>query len=208
MILSASWCIRSNHFLDSLVHVSHPESLYSSRGRINAMYNICSSACLFGFNLRALIRLRLVHAVSVILFICSAHVHDLEKVRPRCLCFTKYNIVHFERWMCNWIEFLGYQKRCSFCWIKSTKHEVVHVFIVSKSILRLCAADCGVSTIIFKLVPAAKRPMDYFILQTISFLCIKKSSGPKIEPWGTPARIEAQSDTKSSIATLCLQPKR
>ena len=32
-------------------------------------------------------RLSLVHAVSVTLLICSVHVHDLEKLRPKCLCF-------------------------------------------------------------------------------------------------------------------------
>ena len=48
---------------------------------------IFSSAFLFILNLRALIILNLVHAVSVILLICSLNVHELEKLRSRCLCF-------------------------------------------------------------------------------------------------------------------------
>ena len=41
---------------------------------------------LFILNLRALIRVCLGHAVSVILLICSVHVHELEKFRTGCLC--------------------------------------------------------------------------------------------------------------------------
>ena len=121
IILGASWCIRSNCFLDSFVQLSHTESLYSSSGRINAMY-IFSSTFLYILNLIALIRLSLVHAVLVVFLICSVHVHELEKLRPKCLCFevsVSTISFYFEWRMCNRIEFPRYQKRCSFYWIKS-----------------------------------------------------------------------------------------
>ena len=47
IILFASWCIRSNCFLDSLMQLSHTDSLYSSRGRINAMHVCLLSPCSF-----------------------------------------------------------------------------------------------------------------------------------------------------------------
>ena len=58
------------------------ESLYSSCGLINDMFLF--SSALRTSNLRALIRLCLVHAM--ILLICSVYVYELEKLRPKCLC--------------------------------------------------------------------------------------------------------------------------
>ena len=172
IILAASWCIRSNCFLDSFVQLSHTESLYSSNGRINAMY-IFSSAFLFILNLRALIRLNLVHAVAVILLICSVHVHGLEKLRPRYLCFevSVSTISFILRGGCvTGFSFLDIRRDVVFIGLKSTNHEVAHLFIVSKSMLRLRAADCGFSTITYRIVLSAKRRIDEFILRTISFI--------------------------------------
>ena len=45
-----------------------------------------------------------------------------------------------------------------FVGLKSNNHEVAHLFMVSKSILRLHPADCGFSTMMYKLVsPAIRR---------------------------------------------------
>ena len=134
IILVASWCIRSNCFLDSFVQLSHTESLYSSSGRINAMY-IFSSAFLFILNLRALIRLSLVHAVSVILLICSGHVHELEKLRPKCLCFeVSVSTISFilSGGCVTGLSFLDIRRDVVFVGLKSTNHEVAHLFIVSR----------------------------------------------------------------------------
>ena len=70
--------------LASVEELSHTESQYSRRGRINDMY-ICSSDFLLTLNFRARMRFNLVHACSHILPIWSAQVHELESVRPKCL---------------------------------------------------------------------------------------------------------------------------
>ena len=36
-----------------------------------------------------------------------------------------------------------------------------------------------------------------------SLMYIRKSNGPKIEPWGTPERTINSSDFKFSISTIC-----
>ena len=172
IILTASWFIRSNCFLDSFVQLSQTKSLYSRSGRINAMY-IFSSVFLFIFNLRALIRLSLVHAVSVILLICSVHVHELEKLRPKCLCFeVSVSTISFilSGGCVTGLSFLDIRRDVVFVRLKSTNHEVADLFVVSKSILRLRAADCGFSTIMYRLLSSAKRRIDEFILRTISFI--------------------------------------
>ena len=46
------------------------------------------------------------------------------------------------------------------------------------------------------------------MLLTISLIKIRKSSGPRIEPCGTPAKIEAQSGIIPYMTTLCLRPDR
>ena len=52
-----------------------------------------------------------------------------------------------------------------------------------------------------------KRMFDWMLL-TFSLIKIRKSSGPRIEPCGTPAKIEAQSDIIPFMTTLCLRPDR
>ena len=151
------------------MQLSHTESLYSSSGRINALY-IFSSAFLFILNLRALIRLSLLYAFSVILFICSVHVHELEKLRPRCLCFeVPVSTISFilSGGCVNGLSFQDIRRDVG---LKSTNHEVAYLFIVSKSVLRLRAADLGFSTILYRLVSSAWKRIDEFILRTISFI--------------------------------------
>ena len=134
---------------------------------------IFSSAVLFILNLRALIRLSLVHAVSVILLICSVHVHEFEKLRPRCLCFeVSVSMISFilSGGCVTGLSFLDIRRNAVFVGLKSTNHEVACLFIVSNSILRLRAADCGFSTILYRLMSSAERRIDEFILRTISFI--------------------------------------
>ena len=86
-ILADSVWIPSNCFFDSGEQfgeqLSHTESLYSSIGRMNEMYNF-SSYFLLTLNLRALKRLTLVQAFRDVLLTCSFHVQVLENVRPKC----------------------------------------------------------------------------------------------------------------------------
>ena len=83
-ILADSAWIASNCFFDSDEQLSYTEWLYSSNGRMNEMYNF-SSDFLLTLNLRALKRLTLVQAFTVLLLTCSFHVQVLENVRPKCL---------------------------------------------------------------------------------------------------------------------------
>ena len=68
----------------SVEELSHTESQYSRRGRINDMY-ICFSDFLLTLDFSARLRVNLVHACSHVLPIWSAQVHELESVRPKCL---------------------------------------------------------------------------------------------------------------------------
>ena len=73
-ILAASGMIASNCSFDSNKQFSHTESLYSSNGRMNEMYNFFSDF-LLTLNLRTLGRFSLVQAFRDILLTCSVHVH-------------------------------------------------------------------------------------------------------------------------------------
>ena len=83
-ILADSVRIASNCFFHSDEQLSNTESLYSSNGRMNEIYNF-SSDYLLTLNLRALKRLSLVQAFRDILLTCSFHVQVLVNVRPKCL---------------------------------------------------------------------------------------------------------------------------
>ena len=85
-------CYNSGSFVMNIVKLfltcagllSHTESLYSSRGRINAMYIFWSAFRLL-LNLSDLIRFNLGQAVSAILFMCAIQEHVLDMVSPTCL---------------------------------------------------------------------------------------------------------------------------
>ena len=83
-ILVDSVRIASNCVFDSNEQLSHTESIYSSNGQMNEMYNF-SSDFLLTLNLRALKRLSLVQAFRDILLTCSFHVQVLENVRHKCV---------------------------------------------------------------------------------------------------------------------------
>ena len=121
--------------------------------------------------------------------------------------------------MCNWIEFPGYQKRCSFCWKNSTNHEVAHLFIVSKSILRLPAADCGLSAIIVQAGVISKKRIDEFILRTLVLYHLYKlkrvavreqslGEGGGGQGGGGGDTGKNRNPIRSSTTTLCLRPER
>ena len=63
-----------------------------------------------------------------------------------------------------------------------------------RSIFNVIAASRGSFTIIYKLVSSANSLIEELIFSTISFIYIKKSKGPSIEPCGTPALIYAQEE--------------
>ena len=99
--------------------------------------------------------------------------HELEKLRPKCLCFeVSVSTISFilSGGCVTGLSFLDIRRDVVFVGLKSTNHEVAHLFIVSKSILRLRAADCGFSTIMYRLVSSAKRRIGEFILRTMSFI--------------------------------------
>ena len=75
----------SNFFFISLDELSQTESQYSSNGRIKESY-IRSREFLLTLNLRARIRLSLIHAFSQMVPIWSGQRQELEKVIPKCLC--------------------------------------------------------------------------------------------------------------------------
>ena len=93
--------------------------------------------------------------------------------RLRCLCFeVSVSMISFilSGGCVTGLGFLDIRRDVVFVGLKSTNHEVTHLFIVSNSILRLCAADCVFSTIMYRLVSSAKRRIDEFILRTLSFI--------------------------------------
>ena len=70
-------------FFDSDEQLSHTETLYSSNGRMNGIYNFASDF-LLTLNIRALKRSSLVQAFRDIFLTCSVYVHVLENVLITC----------------------------------------------------------------------------------------------------------------------------
>ena len=66
--------------------------------------------------------------------------------------------------------------------LKVTNHLCAQTVIVCRSLLRHKAAVSGCSTIIYKLVSSANNLMLAPMSVTMSFMNIKKRSGPRIEP--------------------------
>ena len=73
--------------------------------------------------------------------------------------------------------------------LMSTNQSSAHWCFVPKSELRVNAAVLGVSTIIKRLVSSAKRQIFDWMLLTILLIKIRKSSGPRIEPYWAPVKI-------------------
>ena len=47
----------------------------------------------------------------------------------------------------------------------------------------------------YKLISSANKQIEQPRFLTMSFIWIMKSNGPRIEPYGTPARTDIQSET-------------
>ena len=56
---------------------------------------------------------------------------------------------------------------------------------------------------IYKLVSSAKRRIEEFMFLTISFIKMRKSRGPSIEPCGSPAYTDAHLDKVPLRMTHC-----
>ena len=78
-----------------------------------------------------------------------------------------------------------------------TNQVAAHCDILSRSVFRFSAAIIGLSTIIKILVSSANSRMFN-----------KKSKGPKIDPCGTPARVNFHSDTVPGRTTRCFLSAR
>ena len=89
-----------------------------------------------------------------------------------------------------------------------TNHLFAQDVILSISDCILSAVSSGFLTTKNKLVSSANRLIFEFISTTMSFIYIKKRSGPRIEPCGTPADIELRSEELPGRTTLCWREDR
>ena len=67
------------------------------------------------------------------------------------------------------------------------------------------AAVTGSSTIIKRLVSSANSRIFDPVSFTISLIYNRKRRGPRVDPWGTPARMYVQSETAPGRTTRCLK---
>ena len=95
-------------------------------------------------------------------------------------------------------------KEFVFAALKETSHIPAHCVILERSSLRTFAASVGSSTIMKMVVSSAKSRMFDLNSRTISLIYNRNSSGPKIDPGGTPARMNTQSEVAPGITTPCL----
>ena len=86
-------------------------------------------------------------------------------------------------------SFLDIKRVSVFTGLKVTSQILAHLAILSRSELRICAAETGFPTTIDKLVSSAKNLMLEPISFTISLMYRRKRSGPRIDPCGTSACI-------------------
>ena len=87
---------------------------------------------------------------------------------------------------------------------KLTSHASAQLPMVLKSALRMAADVSGESTTIYKLLSSANRRILAPMFLTMSFIYIRNSNGPRIEPWETPASTEAQWEAWPPTTTQCL----
>ena len=91
-----------------------------------------------------------------------------------------------------------------FSGLKETSHIPAHRVIFARSLLSISAASKGFSTTMKRLVLSAKRRKFDFISRTLSLIYKKKNNGHKIDPWGTPTRMNTSSKFAPGKTTLCL----
>ena len=71
--------------------------------------------------------------------------------------------------------------------LKVTSHIAAHRVILSKSEFRQVAASWGLFTTMKRLVSSANKRMFEPMSLTMLFIKRRKSKGPRIDPWDTPA---------------------
>ena len=89
-----------------------------------------------------------------------------------------------------------------FCGLNCMSHWLAQVLSLSKSLLTL-AMDRMLSVIGSRIdVSSAKGSMLLSMLLTISFVSMRKRSGPRIEPWGTPHLMYPHTECCPSLTIL------
>ena len=202
--------IDSSCFLFSAEQLSQTTSQYSSSGHIKLTY-ICSDDFLLTLNFSVRMRFSRTQAFDAISWIWLDHVHDFDKMRPRCLWLSvSGSIMLFMNngGCCGGSSLRDRTIEKVFRSWKLTNQFVAQVLMVSRSVLIRFAAIWADSTIMYRLVSSANNRIEQPIFFTISFMYIKKSNGPRIDPWGTPASTEAQTDACPLSTTRCLRPDR
>ena len=144
--------------------------------------------------LRALRRFTLVHAFTEMLKMISSQLQVFEKVSPRCLCEWVSSIIAPSM-------DIGCVKR-SFL-LRNQHRQCLTWFEGYKSTACPYRNSSGQSTIIYKLVSSANNQIEHPMCLTMSIIKNRNIRGPRIEPWGTPASPDAQSDACPFITTRC-----
>jgi hypothetical protein len=121
----------------------------------------------------------------------------LERKRPKCLCTVTdgIKVLNIVRDGCEGLlRFLEIISDSDLIGLNLTNHLFAQEEILSISIWSVFADRYGSLTITYKLVSSAKRLIDEAISVTMSLIYIRKRSGPRMEPWGTPALTVDESD--------------
>ena len=101
-------------------------------------------------------------------------------------------------------SFLDIKRVSVFRGLNVTIQVLAHLAILSRSELRIYAAETGFSTTIAKPVSSAKSLMLELISFTISLMYRRKRRGARIDPCGTPACIKFHPEQEPGRITLCL----
>ena len=111
--------------------------------------------------------------------------HVFESVKPRCLCVSvSVSTILFmsNGGCCGGFAFREKIIDNVLPVLKATNHASSQVLIVFRSMFSECAAPLGDSTIMYKLVSSANNRIEQPRFWTMSFIKIRKSNGPRIEP--------------------------
>ena len=148
---------------------------------------------------------------SDVLLTWSVHVHVLEKVRPKSL------------WRVVSSMMVPFIKRDEWCTGLDLREKIIDKVLlalnvasqafancemVCKSALKILAASSGRSTIMYKQVSSANKWIEPPKRLTMSFIKIRKSKWPGIDPYGTPAGTSTHFENLPLKTTRCLRPER
>ena len=75
--------------------------------------------------------------------------------------------------------------------------------IFSQSLFICAEVSDGSVPLARSVVSSAKINISLSMSATISFMYIRKRSGPNLEPWGTPALVSSRLDVTQSTTTHC-----